>query len=100
MLQAVQVTSSSGSTMTCYQNKYGLHHGSSKGGAYPATATNNDNGVMVAGDSCMAVPVLAVGESYNGWSTIANSRDCPSDDNDWPNAAVNAGQCFLAVWIK
>ena len=94
----VTVTSSFGTTKSCFQNPYGIMALSAHGGSYPSTAYNT-RGNTIPNDICMSVGVTAIGDTYNGYWQNGNGRDCPSTNTDWPNAAYNVN-CFVSVWLK
>ncbi|CAE7365461.1 unnamed protein product [Symbiodinium sp. KB8] len=94
----VLVHDQSGDNETCWQNRYGIMKQSSHGGSYPA-ATFNDQGTTLTDDLCLAVGVLPLGSTSNGFSQNGNGYDAPTDNTDWPNAELK-GIPSLNVWLK
>jgi len=94
---AVTVTTSSGATMGCFQNAYGILPFNMHGGSYPYAAKNTAGNVDL-GDNCFAVGVQASGNA-DGFSQNGNGFDAPSDEATWPNPAYNISP-HVAVWLR
>ncbi|MBL0215369.1 MAG: hypothetical protein IPQ07_15965 [Myxococcales bacterium] len=94
---AVTVTTSSGATMACFQNVYGILPFNMHGGSYPYAAKNTAGNIDL-GDNCFAVGVQASGNA-DGFSQNGNGFDAPSDEATWPNPAYNISP-HVAVWLR
>ena len=95
---AVTVTTSGGTTATCYQNVYGIMPFDMHGGSYPA-ASKNTTGNTSGNDSCLAIGTQISGVTADGFTQNGNGFDAPSDDATWPNTAYNVAP-HVGVWLR
>ena len=92
------MTTSLGTTASCFQNIYGINPHDMHGGAYPA-AGRNTTGSTSPDDSCFAIGTQLAGVTADGFAMNGNGFDAPSDDMTWPNTAYNV-PVHVGVWLR